>query len=79
MTDSSPMYAHVRGPANTRASEYQDQEEAADVTNAVLDALAPRISPREVEDLASRLPGPLGRVSDRAAPQQAQRFGSAVA
>ena len=55
--------------------EYKDQSEAADVTNAVLEVLAQRISPGEVKDLASQLPGPLGEVLDRATPQQAQSFG----
>lgn len=55
--------------------EYKDQSEAADVTNAVLEVLAQRISPGEVGDLASQLPGPLGQVLVNAAPQQARSFG----
>ena len=55
--------------------EYNDQDEAADVTNAVLEVLAQRISPGEVRDLASQMPGPLGQVLDRATPQHAQSFG----
>ncbi len=54
--------------------EYNDQDEAADVTNAVLEVLAQRISPGEIKDLASQLPGPLGQVLDRAAPQRARSF-----
>ncbi|MBC2868702.1 DUF2267 domain-containing protein [Streptomyces mexicanus] len=54
---------------------YKDQDEAADVTKAVLEVLAQRISPGEVKDLASQLPGPLGQVLDHATPQQAQSFG----
>lgn len=55
--------------------EYNDQDEAADVTTAVLEVLAQRISPGEVKDLASQLPGPLGQVLDHAAPQHARSFG----
>ncbi|MGI3223179.1 DUF2267 domain-containing protein [Streptomyces sp. GTA36] len=55
--------------------EYNDQDEAADVTNAVLEVLAQRISPGEVKDLASQLPGPLGQVLEHATPQKAQSFG----
>ncbi|GAA0641645.1 DUF2267 domain-containing protein [Streptomyces thermocarboxydovorans] len=55
--------------------EYNDRDEAADVTNAVLEVLAHRISPGEVRDLASQLPDPLGDVLNRAAPQQAESFG----
>ncbi|MFD9187166.1 DUF2267 domain-containing protein [Streptomyces phaeochromogenes] len=55
--------------------EYTDQDEAADVSNAVLEVPAQRISPGEVKDLASQLPGPLGQVLDRATPQQARSFG----
>ncbi|MCP8708022.1 DUF2267 domain-containing protein [Streptomyces thermocarboxydus] len=55
--------------------EYKDNDEAAHVTNAVLEVLAQRISPGEVRDLASQLPGPLGQVLEDAAPQQARSFG----
>ncbi|GAA1434437.1 DUF2267 domain-containing protein [Streptomyces thermospinosisporus] len=55
--------------------EYNDRDEAAAVTNAVLEVLAQRISPGEVRDLASQLPDPLGDVLNRAAPQQAESFG----
>ncbi|MFZ4130190.1 DUF2267 domain-containing protein [Streptomyces cellulosae] len=55
--------------------EYKDNDEAAHVTNAVLEVLAQRISPGEVRDLASQLPGPLGQVLVNAAPQQARSFG----
>lgn len=82
MTDSSPMYAHVRGPANTRASEYQDQEEAADVTNAVLDAPAPRISPRDAsarERSRTSHPGCPARWDGfRTVPRRSRRRGSAA-
>ncbi|MER7867458.1 DUF2267 domain-containing protein [Streptomyces cellulosae] len=55
--------------------EYKDNDEAAHVANAVLEVLAQRISPGEVRDLASQLPGPLGQVLVNAAPQQARSFG----
>ncbi|MGA5796049.1 DUF2267 domain-containing protein [Streptomyces cellulosae] len=55
--------------------EYKDNDEAAHVTNAVLEVLAQRISPGEVRDLASQLPGRLGQVLVNAAPQQARSFG----
>ena len=55
--------------------EYKDNDEAAHVTNAVLEVLAQRISPGEVRDLASQLPGPLGQVLVNAAPQQARAAG----
>ncbi|MEU0967040.1 DUF2267 domain-containing protein [Streptomyces sp. NPDC005917] len=54
---------------------YSSQDEAAKVTRDVLDILAQRISPGEVKDLASQLPGPLGRHLADAAPQQAESFG----
>jgi len=57
--------------------ERNDQDEAADVTDAVLEVLAQRISPKEVKDLPSQLPGPLGQVLDHATPQQARSFGTA--
>ncbi|MFD5453017.1 DUF2267 domain-containing protein [Streptomyces sp. NPDC003470] len=62
--------AHVR-----ERGEYKDQDEAADVTNAVLEVLAQRISAGEVKDLASQLPGPLREVLGHATPQQARSFG----
>ncbi|MFE0918590.1 DUF2267 domain-containing protein [Streptomyces nigra] len=62
--------AHVR-----ERGEYRDQNEAADVTSAVLEVLAQRISPGEVKDLASQMPGPLGQVLHQAMPPQAQSFG----
>ncbi|MER6566111.1 DUF2267 domain-containing protein [Streptomyces sp. NPDC001093] len=40
--------------------EYDSQDEAAEVTEAVLGVLAQRIGPGEIDDLASQLPGPLG-------------------
>ncbi|MFJ5556588.1 DUF2267 domain-containing protein [Streptomyces sp. NPDC093250] len=55
--------------------EYKDKNEAEGVTNAVLEVLAQRISPGEVEDLASQLPGPLGDVLLKARPAQAESFG----
>jgi len=55
--------------------EYHNQEEAADVSASVLQVLAQRISPGEVEDLASQLPDPLGQVLHDALPQQARSFG----
>ncbi|MFJ8468912.1 DUF2267 domain-containing protein [Streptomyces swartbergensis] len=55
--------------------EYGSQEEAAKVTEAVLSVLAHRISPGEVDDLASQLPGPLGQTLIAAKPQQAESFG----
>ncbi|GGW78230.1 DUF2267 domain-containing protein [Streptomyces caelestis] len=55
--------------------EYDSQEEAAKVTEAVLSVLAQRISPGEVDDLASQLPGPLGQTLAAARPQQAESFG----
>jgi uncharacterized protein (DUF2267 family) len=55
--------------------EYGSQEEAAKVTEAVLSVLAQRISPGEVDDLASQLPGPLGQSLTAAKPQQAESFG----
>ncbi|MEW2424063.1 DUF2267 domain-containing protein [Streptomyces nigra] len=62
--------AHVR-----ERGEYRDQNEAADVTSAVLEVLAQRISPGEVKDLASQMPGPLGQVLHQAMPPRAQSFG----
>lgn len=55
--------------------EYGSQDEAAKVTEAVLSVLAQRISPGEVDDLASQLPGPLGQTLTAAKPQQAESFG----
>jgi uncharacterized protein (DUF2267 family) len=55
--------------------DYSSPDEAAKVTRDVLDVLAQRISPGEVKDLASQLPGPLGRHLADAAPQQAESFG----
>ncbi|MFJ8075072.1 DUF2267 domain-containing protein [Streptomyces sp. NPDC096176] len=55
--------------------EYGSPDEAAKVTTDVLDVLAQRISPGEVKDLASQLPGPLGRHLADATPQQAESFG----
>ena len=55
--------------------EYGSQDEAAKVTEAVLSVLAQRISPGEVDDLASQLPGPLGQTLAAAKPQRAENFG----
>ncbi|MBC2868587.1 DUF2267 domain-containing protein [Streptomyces mexicanus] len=55
--------------------EYGSQDEAAHVTEAVLQTLAERISPGEVDDLASQLPGTLGRTLAEARPEQAESFG----
>ncbi|MGW7256554.1 DUF2267 domain-containing protein [Streptomyces sp. NPDC054834] len=55
--------------------EYGSQDEAATVTEAVLRVLAQRISPGEVDDLASQLPGPLGQTLADAKPEQAESFG----
>jgi uncharacterized protein (DUF2267 family) len=66
--------------------EYGSQEEAAKVTEAVLSVPAQRISPDEVDDLASQLPGPLGQTLAQlpgplgqtlaaSKPQQAENFG----
>ncbi|MEU6807882.1 DUF2267 domain-containing protein [Streptomyces sp. NPDC046831] len=55
--------------------EYDSQDEAAKVTEAVLSVLAQRISPGEVDDLASQLPGRLGPALAEAKPPQAESFG----
>ncbi|MEV0976457.1 DUF2267 domain-containing protein [Streptomyces sp. NPDC049915] len=55
--------------------EYDSQDEAAEVTEGVLSVLAQRISPGEVDDLGSQLPGPLGQTLAAAKPQQAESFG----
>lgn len=79
------LLAHVR--ACTRAGEYASQRipgpggsrgrhQRRPGRTGPTHQPARRISPREVEDLASRLPGPLGRVSDRAA--RSRRRGSAA-
>ena len=50
--------------------EYAGQDEAATVTEAVLGVLAQWITPGEVDDLASQLPGPLGKtLADTKQPQ----------
>ena len=52
--------------------EYAGQDEAATVTEAVLGVLAQRITAGEVDDLASQLPGPLGKtLADAKQPQAA--------
>ncbi|MET8245047.1 DUF2267 domain-containing protein [Streptomyces sp. NPDC005202] len=55
--------------------EYTSRDEAAKITEAVLGVLAERISPGEVEDLASQLPGPLGPALTSAKRQQPENFG----
>jgi uncharacterized protein (DUF2267 family) len=55
--------------------EYTSQDEAAMVTDAVLSVLARRISPGEVDDPASQLPGPLGQALAEAKQAQAESFG----
>ncbi|MEU0740807.1 DUF2267 domain-containing protein [Streptomyces sp. NPDC006134] len=55
--------------------EYDSQDEAAKISEAVLAVLAERISPGESEDLASQLPGPLGASLRDARPQRAESFG----
>ena len=62
--------AHVR-----ELGEYTSQDEAAKVTDAVLSVLAQRISPGEVDDLASQLPAPLGQALAQAKQAQAESFG----
>lgn len=54
--------------------EYTDQGEAATITEAVLGVLAQRITPGEVDDLASQLPGPLGQIRADTK-QRPERFG----
>ncbi|MFI9821469.1 DUF2267 domain-containing protein [Streptomyces sp. NPDC052013] len=55
--------------------EYTSQDEAAKMTEAVLEVLAQRISPGEVDDLAAQLPGDLGPMLSKAKAQQAESFG----
>ncbi|MEU6094956.1 DUF2267 domain-containing protein [Streptomyces sp. NPDC047079] len=55
--------------------EYNSQDEAAKSTEVVLSVLAQRITPGEVDDLASQLPGPLGQTLAGAKQQQAESFG----
>ncbi|MET7572155.1 DUF2267 domain-containing protein [Streptomyces sp. NPDC005492] len=55
--------------------EYTGQDEAAKVTEEVLSVLAGRISPGEVDDLASQLPGPLEQVLTDAERHQAESYG----
>ena len=55
--------------------EYADQDEARQIAEQVLSVLAQRISPGEVEDLASQLPEPLGRAVSGARQQQPESFG----
>ncbi|MFF7366578.1 DUF2267 domain-containing protein [Streptomyces tricolor] len=55
--------------------EYTDQDQAATITEAVLGVLAQRITPGEVDDLASQLPGALGEMLTGAKQQQPEIFG----
>ncbi|WP_330336170.1 DUF2267 domain-containing protein [Streptomyces sp. NBC_00557] len=55
--------------------EYHSQAEAAEVTEAVLSVLAERISPGEIDDLASQLPGPLGPGLAEAKHERPESFG----
>lgn len=55
--------------------EYSSQDEARQVTEAVLGVLASRISPGEANDLASQLPGPLQHALTDGEGKQAEKFG----
>lgn len=55
--------------------EYDSQDEAAKISEAVPAVPAQRISPGETEDLSSQLPGPLGGSLRGARPRQAESFG----
>ncbi|CAL9573064.1 DUF2267 domain-containing protein [Streptomyces sp. enrichment culture] len=57
--------------------EYRDQEEAAQITRAVLEVLGHRITPGEAADLAAQLPGDLGDVltADADGDRPTDRFG----
>ncbi|URM89149.1 DUF2267 domain-containing protein [Streptomyces sp. MRC013] len=57
--------------------EYRDQEEAAQITRAVLEVLGHRITPGEASDLAAQLPGDLGDVltADAGEGRPTDRFG----
>jgi uncharacterized protein (DUF2267 family) len=55
--------------------EYADQEEAAQITTAVLEVLAHRITPGEVKDLAAQLPTPLKGALDTNGDQRAETYG----
>ncbi|WP_028813659.1 DUF2267 domain-containing protein [Streptomyces flavidovirens] len=55
--------------------EYANQEEAAQVTKAVLDVLAHRITPGEVKDLAAQLPAPLKAALQANGDQRVKSYG----
>ncbi|TVL91283.1 DUF2267 domain-containing protein [Streptomyces sp. SAJ15] len=55
--------------------EYTGPEEAAQVTAAVLEVLASRITPGEAKDLASQLPHPLQEPLTRNGGRRAEHFG----
>ncbi|GGQ01308.1 DUF2267 domain-containing protein [Streptomyces roseolilacinus] len=57
--------------------EYRDQDEAAQITRAVLGVLGHHITPGEAADLAAQLPGDLGDVltADTDGGRPAERFG----
>ncbi|MGK5448541.1 DUF2267 domain-containing protein [Streptomyces radiopugnans] len=55
--------------------EYRDRQEAEEVTTAVLEVLASRITPGETEDLAAQLPGPLGDFLMESSPERPETYG----
>ncbi|GHE79357.1 hypothetical protein GCM10014715_38180 [Streptomyces spiralis] len=55
--------------------EFYSQDEAQKITEDVLGVLATRISPGEVDDLASQLPMPLGQLLTEAKRERAESFG----
>ncbi|WP_274564512.1 DUF2267 domain-containing protein [Streptomyces spiramyceticus] len=55
--------------------EYANQDEAAQVTAAVLQVLAHRITPGEVKDLASQLSGPLKEALEINGDRRAESYG----
>ncbi|CAL9617260.1 DUF2267 domain-containing protein [Streptomyces albus] len=55
--------------------EYRDQQEAEQVTRAVLGVLATRITPVKAQELAAQLPGPLGPAVAEAGEEAPETFG----
>ncbi|GAB2990469.1 DUF2267 domain-containing protein [Streptomyces pseudoechinosporeus] len=55
--------------------EYHSQDEAVEITMAVLQVLAQRITLGESKDLAAQLPGPLGEVVAAAGARVTESFG----
>lgn len=55
--------------------EYEDQKEAAQITTAVLQVLAHRITPGEVRNLAAQLPSPLDRDLGTGGERRAESYG----